>query len=100
MKHKSLFKWTLDALSSFGQVPLPILFSNQFMKKYTAYNEWNEWVAQSNQNIITIKDFEVEDESWTQFIQHSTAFSSGKEMIEAAEEFYFSQRPYGPFPII
>ncbi|MDV2685265.1 hypothetical protein RYX56_12955 [Alkalihalophilus lindianensis] len=96
----SLLKWTLDAFSSIGHIPLPILFSDQFMKEFTSFKEWEEMMEVSQQKVVTIKDFERAEEFWNPLIQSSTQFSSWKEMKEEAEAYYFKQRPYGPFPMV
>ncbi len=91
---------TLGALSTMSHIPLPLLFSDQFMKKHTIFTSYQEFIECSTKNIVTLKDFEQSEEGWDEFLQSTTTFSGWREMTETALDEYYQTRPFGPFPII
>jgi hypothetical protein len=70
------------------------LFTDPFMKKYTEYNTFNEFIEQcdyinENPDTITYKLFEkLPKRKWDEYVRSHTSFSSWNQMFEKAVERY------------
>ena len=85
-------------LESKKQIPIIELFSSSFMKKYTKYNSFENFIQASNliplgTKIITNEIFEaIPDKELDDYIKASTIFKSWSEMLQAATHEYIKKQ--------
>ena len=83
-----------DTNSTIKQIPIYSLFNENFMKRYTNFNDFKDFI---NNCPFSIDEFtETFDESiplkypkkWNKYIQEQTRFSTWNEMFEKAVELH------------
>lgn len=75
------------------QVPFDVLFNNDFMCKYTDFNNIDEMIDKSGFKVENTKDFEaIPDDEWDIYVEKVTRFNSWEEMLEYAADKYVQRK--------
>lgn len=88
-KFQKNLKMNSKKLTEQDQVSLDVLFEKPFMRKYTKFSTFDEFLSAGNFIISSQKDFEdIPDADMNNHVRKSTRFSSWKEMLITASKEY------------
>lgn len=82
---------------AYAHMPLPLLFTEQFMQTYTDFETWEAFVEATGLHVLDERELErIFQESSK--LHAATRFSSWAEMRSKAEEAYYERHPFGLYP--
>lgn len=80
-------------LSETKSIPLDDLFTPSFMRKYSSFSSFDEFLSAGNFNADTQEAFEaIQDELLNKHISLTTSFKSWDDMLEEATDQYICKK--------
>lgn len=82
-----------EELEKTTEVPFSELFNKSFMKKYTSFNSFSEFLEAGKFNVTSQTDFEnIPNDKFNQHISKTTKFSNWNEMLNEAGNQYVCEK--------